>query len=235
MFKEVNMIVHNAGKVYLIPNGVDLARFSPDVDGSHLKKKLGMKGRSVVLALSHHEPPYGLEYLIRAIPIVAKEKDNAVFVIGGDGSLKKSHQQLANDLEVKDKVIFTGRIPRSEVPYYYAMSDLMVFPALQAAFGLVVSEAMACGKPAIGTDVGGIPDQIVDGYDGFLVRPRNTREIAEKILWLLNNPKEARWMGMNGRKIVEEKFDLDKRIDRIIRLYASLCEGSAEGSNSDVA
>jgi glycosyltransferase involved in cell wall biosynthesis len=233
-FSEVNKIVRDADKVHLIPNGVDLKRFSPNIDGSYLRKKLGMKGRSVIFALSHHEPAYGLEYLIRAIPIVAKERDDVVFVIAGDGSLTKFHQKLANALEVRDKVIFTGRIPRSAVPYYYAMSDVMVVPQLQSAFGLVTSEAMACGKPVIGTDVGGTLDQIVDGYNGFLVRPRNPGEIAEKILWLLKDPKEARRMGMNGRKMVEEKFDVDKRIDKIIQLYASLCKRSSERSNSDV-
>jgi glycosyltransferase involved in cell wall biosynthesis len=197
-----------------------------------LRKRLGIEGRSIVFSLRHHEPTYGLEYLIRAIPIVAKEKDDVVFVIGGDGSLMKFHQQLAKALEVRDKVIFVGKIPRDEVPYYYAMSNLTVVPSLQEGFGLVVSEAMACGKPTIGTKVGGIPDQIVDGYNGFLVQPRDPGEIAEKILLLLNDPKEARRIGMNGRRIVEEKFDANKRTDKIIQLYSSLCNRSSDRVNS---
>jgi len=92
-------------------------------------------------------------------------------------------------------------------------------PSLQEAFGLVVSEAMACGKPVIGTRVGGILDQVIDGYNGFLVEPRNSAQIAERILWLIENPDEARRMGMNGRKIVEEKFNIDKRIEKIISIY----------------
>jgi glycosyltransferase involved in cell wall biosynthesis len=232
-FNEVNKIARDADKVHLIPNGVDLQRFSPNIDGSQLRKKLGIEGRSIVFALRHHEPKNGLEYLIRAIPIVAKERDDVVFVIGGDGSLMKFHKQLANALEVRDKVIFTGMIPQDEVPHYYAMSNLTVVPSLQEAFGLVVSEAMACGKPTIGTKVGGIPDQIIDGYNGFLVQPRNPREIAEKILSLLNDPKEARRMGMNGRKIVEEKFDANKRTDKIIQLYSRLCNRSSNRANSD--
>ncbi|MEM1583004.1 MAG: glycosyltransferase family 4 protein, partial [Candidatus Bathyarchaeia archaeon] len=122
----------------------------------------------------------------------------------------------------KDKVIFTGRIPQDEVPYYYSMSDIVVVPSLQEAFGLVVSEAMACGKPVIGTNVGGIPDQIIDGYNGFLVKPRSPEDIAEKIIWLLENQEEAKVMGMRGRKIVEEKFNIERKMDRIIELYKSL-------------
>jgi glycosyltransferase involved in cell wall biosynthesis len=224
-FNEVNKIVRNADKVHLIPNGVDLKRFNPNVNGSHLRKKLGVEGRTIVFSLRHHEPEYGLEYLIRAIPIVAKEKEDVVFVIGGDGSLMKFHQQLANDLGIRDKVVFVVSIPRDEVPYYYAMSNLTVVPSIQEAFGLVVSEAMACGKPTIGTNVGGIPDQIIDGYNGFLVQTRNHREIAEKILLLLNDPERARQMGVNGRKIVQDKFDANKRTAKIIQLYLSLLKG----------
>jgi glycosyltransferase involved in cell wall biosynthesis len=234
-FNEVSNIVRDSDKVHLIPNGVDLQRFSPNIDGGQLRKKLGIEGRSIVFTLRHHESQYGLEYLIRAIPIVAKERNDVVFVIGGDGSLMKFHQQLANALEVTDKVVFTGMIPRDEVPHYYAMSNLIVAPSLQEAFGLVVSEAMACGKPVIGTNVGGIPDQIIDGHTGFLVQTKNPREIAEKTLMLLNDPGEAGRMGMNGRKMVEEKFNVDMRTDKIIQLYANLCKRSSERSNSDVA
>lgn len=81
-----------------------------------------------------------------------------------------------------------------------------MIPSLQEASGLVVSEAMACGKPVIGFKVGGILDQIVDGYNGFLVRPRNSIEIAEKILWLIDHPKKIKeygykWKKNRGRKI----------------------------------
>lgn len=223
-FNEARNIVNGVDKVHLIPNGVDVQRFNPNLDGSNIRKKLGIEERKVIFTLRHHEPIYGLEYLIRAAPMVMKEEDDVVFVIGGDGSLRQYHQQLAVKLGVKEKIIFTGKIPRNETPYYYAMSDIVVVPSLQEAFGLVVSEAMACGKPVIGTKVGGIPDQIIDGYNGFLISPRNPLKIAEKILWLINNPKEARRMGMNGRRIAEEKFNIERRIDRLISLYHKILE-----------
>jgi glycosyltransferase involved in cell wall biosynthesis len=221
-FDEATKIVADADNGYLIPNGVDIKRFNPDLDGAQIRKRLGIEACTVIFTLRHHEPKYGLEYLIRAVPIVTKEKEDVVFVIGGDGSLRHHHEQLAVKLGVKEKIIFTGKIPQSETPYYYAMSDIVVVPSLQEAFGLVVTEAMACGKPVIGTNVGGIPDQIVDGYNGFLVQPRNPKEIAEKILWIIENPKEARRMGVNGRKVAEKKFNINKRIDKIIQLYKRL-------------
>lgn len=224
-FNEASKVVKNCSKVHLIPNAIDVQRFDPTINGSNISKMLRIEGHTVVFTLRGHEPKYGLEYLIRAVPLVVKERNDVAFVIGGDGSLRRYYEQLAVKLCVKEKLIFTGKIPQSEVPYYYAMSDIVVVPSLQEAFGLVVSEAMACGKPVIGTMVGGIPDQIIDGYNGFLVQPRNPSQIAEKILWLSNNPEKAKIMGMNGRKIVEERFDINKRIDKIRSLYEKLLAG----------
>jgi len=221
-FNEARNIVNNVDNVHLIPNGVDPQRFIPNLDGSDVRKKLGVEGCTVIFTLRAHEPKYGLEYLIRAAPMVTKDKEDVIFVIGGDGSLRHYHQQLAVKLGVKEKIIFTGKIPQSETPYYYAMSDIVVVPSLQEAFGLVVTEAMACGKPVIGSNVGGIPDQIVDGYNGFLVKPKEPRIIAEKILYLYEHQQESKRMGKRGRRIAEEKFDMKRRINRILSLYKQL-------------
>jgi glycosyltransferase involved in cell wall biosynthesis len=221
-FNETSRIVNDADKVQLIPNGVDVEKFNPNLDGSHIRKELGIEGCTVVFSLRRHEPKYGLEYLIRAASIVTGKRNDVLFVIGGDGSLRQYHEQLAVKLGVKGRIMFTGKIPQNEVPYYYAMSDIVVVPSLQEAFGLVVSEALACGKPVIGTNLGGIPDQIIDGYNGFLVRSRNPKEIAEKILWLIGDPNEARRMGINGRKFVEKKFDMKDRVNQILTLYKQI-------------
>jgi len=83
---------------------------------------------------------------------------------------------------------------------------------------------MATGKPVIGTNVGGIPDQIIDGYNGFLVPPRDPEAIAQKILYLVEKPEKSREMGKNARQVVEEKFNIEKRIDKIIEIYQQLSE-----------
>jgi glycosyltransferase involved in cell wall biosynthesis len=220
-FSESSRIVRQAEKVYLVPNGVDIERFNPSLDGSHTKRRWGIGDDvKVVFTLRGHEPKYGIEYLLRAASLL--KRDDVIFVIGGDGSLRPYHERLAVDLGIGKKTFFVGKIPQGEVPYYYAMSDIVVVPSLQEAFGLVVSEALACGKPVIGTKVGGIPDQILDGHNGFLVKPKDPKEIADKILWLLENPDAAKQMGLNGRKIVEERFDINKRIEKIISLYGEL-------------
>ena len=229
-FNECKKIVNDVAKVHLIPNGVDIEKFNPYISGFNIRKRHQIEGYAIVFTLKAHRPQYGLEYLIKAAPKVIKERRDVVFVIGGDGPLRHYHEKLAAKLGVRERVIFTGMIPRSLTPYYYAMSDMVVVPSLQEAFGLVVTEAMACGKPVIGTRVGGIPDQIIDGYNGFLVRPRSPEEIAEKIIYLVDNPDEARHMGMNGRRIVEERFNIEKRVEKIISIYEEVLSAEHFGS-----
>lgn len=221
VLNEAKKIMKNHERLHLISNGVDIVKFNPTLNGMFIRNKLGING-PVVFTLRHHEPKYGIEYLIKAAALVIKERKDAVFIIGGDGSLKKQHELLVEKLGIKDHVIFTGTIPQSQVPYYFAASDVVAVPSIQEAFGLIVSEAMACGKPVVGTNVGGIPDQIIDGYNGFLVKPKDHIELSEKILLCINDSKMARRMGANGRKIVEDKFNIEKRIDRIISLYKRL-------------
>ena len=221
-YDEALRIATDAKKVKLIPNGVDANRFNISSNASELRRHLGIGNKFVVFSLRTHEPKYGLEYLIRAAQIVINQGLNVMFVIGGDGFLRQYHEKLAEELGIRKNVIFTGKIATEDVPFYYALSDLVVVPSIQEAFGLVVSEAMACGKAVIGSNVGGICDQIIDGYNGFLVEPRNFGKIAEKILWAISNSEELKEMGMNGRRTVEQKFNIERRIDAIIEIYKDL-------------
>jgi glycosyltransferase involved in cell wall biosynthesis len=217
-FEAVNEIIEK-DRIKFIPNGVNLGKFNPSLDCTYLREKLGVGNWSVIFSLRSHERVYGLEYLIRAAEIVSKQRDDVLFILGGDGTLRQTHEKLVTELGLRKKIIFTGKIAREEVPYYYCLSKIVVVPSVQEAFGLAVSEAMACEKPVIGSNLGGIRDQIVDGQSGFLVEPKSPIKIAEKILWLLANPDESTRMGLNGRKIVEEKFNIEKRIDKVIKVY----------------
>ena len=209
-------------KLWLIPNGSDLKRFRPDIDGSRVRDNFALHGKFIVFTLRGHEPTYGIEYLIRAAPRVLRKSRRIHFVIGGDGSLRHYHERLAEELGVAENITFTGHISREATPRFYAASDVVVAPSLQEAFGLVITEAMASGKPVIGSNVGGIPDQIIDGYNGFLVKPKDPRVIAEKILYLYEHQDEAKTMGKRGRRIAEERFDINRRIERIFSLYENL-------------
>lgn len=214
MQRKALEVLGSAETVRLIPNAVDLAKFSEAIETVQRHSE-----RKIVFALRAHKPQHGLEYLIRAIPRVLQSCPDAHFVVGGDGPLRPSLQRLSADLGIGDHIEFTGTIRGRLLPGYYQRCDLVVVPSIVEAFGMVVAEAMACGKPVVASRVGGILDQVVDGYNGFLVPPANAEELADKILAVLQNDDLARRMGANGRRLAERRFDLRDKVARLCELY----------------
>ena len=230
VYNEASKCGASKEKLHLIHLGVDLERFSPARDGEEIKKlkeELKVRDKYIIFTLKSHEPRYRIEDVIRAASIILKQRRDVVFLIGGQGSLKPYHEKLARELGISKHIIFLGKIPCNKLPLFYSMCDVFVNPALGEGFGIVTAEAMASGKPVIAVRRYGSIDLVSNYVNGFLVNPMNAEQIAEKILWLVSNPEEAKRMGMKGRKIVEEKFDIDKRIDRIISLYHRILEGRA--------
>jgi len=221
-YKKALELGCSASKLILIPNAVDVKRFNLGVSGFPVREMLGLGKKPVIFILGAHEPHKGIKYLIKAIPTVLKDVPNAFFLIGGDGSLRSSHEVLVKELGVSENVIFTGYIPLEETPQFYAACDIFVVPSVVEAFGLVTIEAMACGKPVIGTNVGGIPDIIEDGVNGYLVKTKDFGALAEKILILLKDSDLREKMGKAGRETVEKKFNIKYRAEKIIKLYNSL-------------
>ena len=222
IYREAQKIVKNPDRVHLIHNGVDITRFHPSLDGRKIRDQYDLHGKFIIFTARHHRCVYGLEYLIRSAPIVLKKRNDIVYIIGGDGPLRPHLINLARTLGVEKHIIFTGYIPRDQIPHYYAASDVVVVPSLQEGWGLAVTEAMATGKPVIGTKVGGISDQIIDGYNGSLVPPRDPEAIAQKILELAENPEKTKEMGKKARQLAEEKFNIEIRTKMIITLYKEL-------------
>ncbi len=222
VYREAVKVRGRAEGVHLIPNGVDTERFNPGLDGTPIRKLHGIEGKQVVFTLRHLRPIYGISWLLLAAKLVLSERKNTIFIIGGEGPLRERYESLKRRIGISDGVIFTGRIPKELAPLYYAASDIVVMPSLQEAWGLVATEAMACGKPVVATNVGGLPDQVVDGFNGFLVPPGDPKALADRILYLLDNPSEARRMGLNGRRLAVERFSIEKRVDGILELYESL-------------
>ncbi|MEM2178858.1 MAG: glycosyltransferase family 4 protein [Candidatus Methanomethylicaceae archaeon] len=215
-------------KLHLIPLGVDLEEFNLTKSRSSeaLKRRFGIQDKYIVFTLKAHEPRYRIEDVIKAASLVLKRRRDIVFLIGGQGSLKLYHKKLANVLGVSNNIIFLPKIPSKKLPLFYSMCDIFVNPALGEGFGMVTAEAMAMGKPVIAIKRYGSIDLISDYRNGFLVDPMNPRQIAEKILWLIEHPDEAKRMGINGRRIIEEKFDVKKRINKIINLYKRILNSS---------
>ncbi len=218
-------------KVRIVPNGVDCEAFRPDLDPSTIGQRSNLSGKKIVLfvgALSKWHSYKGLDILINALAIASRLRRDIALLVVGDGTLKPTYQKLTSELNLTDRVAFAGNVSDQDLPSYYAASDLLILPSKDRSegFGLTILEANACGKPAIGSDVGGIPDVIHHEYNGLLVPPSNPEALSAAITRLIENDSLRREMGRNGRRFAEE-HDWSKVAEATEKIYLEALESSA--------
>jgi glycosyltransferase involved in cell wall biosynthesis len=218
--------------VHFIPNGVDCHRFSPTMDTSYWRKRLGLASREhLVLCPRRLEKKNGVSYFIQAAISLLKEGVRDVkFAVAGDfvGPRSESEEDIVANLvgnsTFKDCFYILGRVENKDMPGLYASSDVVVIPSLMEATSLSAMEAMAAGKPLVSTDVGGLPFLVRDGENGFLVPPRQPSELARAIERLLDSPALRTEFGKNGRARVEKELDWRIIAKRTKEIYVAAIE-----------
>lgn len=176
-----------AQKVTVIPNAVDIDKFA--VGGTAdlaLKASLGLQDKRLIGFIGSFYAYEGLDILLRAVPLMlAKQPDLRVLLVGG-GPQDAQLKQLAAELNIADKVVFTGRVPHEQVQQYYDLLDVMVYPRLSMRLTELVTplkplEAMAQGRLLAASDVGGHLELIEDGKTGVLFRAGDPQSLADKV------------------------------------------------------
>jgi glycosyltransferase involved in cell wall biosynthesis len=209
-------------KIRVIHNGVDVNKFKPAVDRRKVKEELGFNPDDLaILSVGRLYARKGLFTLIESMPAVVKHFPNAKFIISGKGQSDEMRKLIAHadKLGVKNNIIFTGYYPDRKLPKLYQAADVFAFSTFYEHHPFAVLEALATGLPVVTTTVGGIPETITSGKNGFLVEPFNPRLFGEKILYLLEHPEEATEMGAWARKTVLERFDWRIVVKDAMKVY----------------
>ena len=210
------------GKYEIIPNGVDLHRFS--VQAEPLPQFAD--GKLNILYLSRIEPRKGLKYLLHAIPQIRASYPNTRFIIASDGPQRARYERFVRRQGWPD-VVFTGFVRSDELPRYYASCDLFCAPSTGSeSQGVVLLEAMASSKPIVASNIEGYCDVIHDGDDGLLVPPRDSEALAGAICRLLGDANLRASMGAKGREHAGE-FSWPRITSRIVDYYQMLIEQHA--------
>ena len=164
----------------------------------------------------------GVNYLIRAIKSI--ENKNIKALIIGSGNLKKQYQELVKELKLENRVKFAGYVSDEELPKHYNLASVFTLPSINKneAFGIVLIEALACGKPLIASNLKGVRAVVESGKNGLLVEPKNTRDLAEKIKYLYDNPNMVKRLSENGLKKVKEHYRLPIIGDKLEKIYLDL-------------
>ena len=205
--------------------GLPLTKIHSGVDPSVFLPGSGETGGRSILWVGRMTREKGVEYLIRAMKDISIAHPSASLLLVGDGPLRGSLETLARDIGVSEFVSFMGWKDHSEMVSIYAASDIVALPSLSEGLPMVLLEAMASGKPVVATRVGGIPELIDQGGNGYLVAPGSESEIADRVMELLARPELAAQMGTASRALVESSHSWVAVAMRVSSVYASVVGG----------
>ncbi|WP_236951040.1 glycosyltransferase [Methanobacterium subterraneum] len=205
-------------KIDVIPFGVDTDFFRPlDV----------YKDENIfqILSVGYLIERKGFEYLIRAMPHVLEKHENVQLKIVGSGPLESKLKSLIYELDLTGKVEIVKNVSDEKLLMLYNSADLFILPSIvdsqgnTEGLGVVLLEAMACGVPVIGSDVGGISDIIEDGKNGVLVEQKIKSKLSSNISLLLSDNELRNSLVINGQSDVKAKFSWKKISDRYIKEF----------------
>lgn len=218
MADEIRKITGNANQyIAMTPFGVNTEVFKPLDNKEHNK-------RPVIGIVKSFLPVYDIPLLIEGFSLTHKKMDvKPVLKIYGDGPLKDQLHDLAKETGVGEDIHFMGRIPNNYVPNALNGLDIFVNCSKQESFGVNVLEAMACGLPVIVTDCVGPREIIEDGISGFILKDRNPETLANVMIYILNDEKEQRKMGVLGRKRVLEHYDWETNLLELENVLKNNC------------
>lgn len=216
-------------KLSVVLNGIDTDFFQPQ-DGSSDRERLWGSAGPVIFSMARVVKDKGFQFLIKAMPSVLKEHPHALLVVGGEGPYLPELRALAGREGVENAVRFTGRIPEEELPSHYRSCDLFALATtFVEGFGLVIAEAMACGRPAAASDIGGVPEVVRDGVTGRIFPPGDQKEITRAILELLSDDGRLREMGGAARRDAEKRFGAGRMALETARVYEAVRSSPAPG------
>ncbi|WP_174535827.1 glycosyltransferase family 4 protein [Micromonospora chalcea] len=207
--------------------GVDVDTYHPDVDGTEVRKRLGLADRPVVVCVSRLVPRKGQDMLIRALPEIRRRVPGAALLVVGGGPYRSTLEKLARQSGLEQDVVFTGSVPSADLPAHYAAGDVYAMPCRTRnrgldveGLGIVYLEAGATGLPVVAGDSGGAPDAVRDGETGYVVGGRDVAQLADRVATLLADRDLARQFGAAGRAWVEREWRWETQAQRMAALLA---------------
>ncbi|NQV89545.1 MAG: glycosyltransferase family 4 protein [Parcubacteria group bacterium] len=207
------------------PFGVELDRFKPGEE-THLRSDLNLDSDIPVLLFvggldaAHHFK--GLTVLFEALEKLVAQSWHLVVV--GEGPLRETYKANADAADLSQRVTFAGNVSDEDLPRYYRLADMHLFPSTGRgeAFGLVAAEAAASGTPSIASNLPGVRTVVRDGDTGLLVTPNDVEELSKGILTLLEQPEVRRRFGLSARIHAEQHYGWEPIMDRLEETYESV-------------
>ncbi|HYF83729.1 MAG TPA: glycosyltransferase [Clostridia bacterium] len=208
-------------RISVIYGGVCQVKELGDEERDRVRQSWGIAAEEIVVGVvARLTQVKGHKHFIDAAEIISRDNVNVKFVIAGTGPKEQELKDLAAQRGLADRVVFTGFI--DNIYEIFNIIDINVISSLSEALCLSIIEGMCVGKPSVGTNIGGIPEVIKDGYNGFLVPAGDSIMLADAILKLVRDPELRKAMGEKGRELVAQNFTADAMARGIEELYEAV-------------
>ena len=207
--------------VELIPNFVNCDVFCPAEDSGR-REEFALHGEKVLAHLSNFRPVKRVSDVVEIFALVRKDIPAKLLMIG-DGPDRTVAEWLTREKRLTPDVIFLGK--QNQVQNLLNCADALLLPSELESFGLAALEAMACGVPAVCSNVGGVPEVVRDGVEGYLVPPRDVQTMAARALDILTSPERREQMGKAARQRALSKFCSNNIIPLYVELYERVVNG----------
>jgi phosphatidylinositol alpha-1,6-mannosyltransferase len=200
-------------KMVRLAPGIDTDHFSPSKKNPRIREELGLEDKKIIVSVGRLVHRKGQDFLIDALPIIARDVPNVHLLMVGEGPYRTELQKRSKLLDVQDRITFIGRVQYAELPEYICAGDIFAMPSRSRLAGLEVEglgivylEASACGLPVIGGVSGGAPDAVLEGKTGFSVDGTSSSEIADAVIRLLNDSDLSARLGAHGRQWIVDQW-----------------------------
>ncbi len=215
----IRLHICDAQRVVAIPNGMNANRVSPSTDRTSVRTSWGISNdECVILAMGRLAPQKGLEYLLRAIPMIAREATVPFRVIlVGEGPLRVSLESMVEELDLRDRVLFLGF--QADVGNVIAAADIIAIPSLWEGLSIALLEAMLAGKPIVASNIGSNREVAEESQSALLVPPKDVEQLAQALIALLKDqPLRAR-LAATAQRVVHEEYSESRMLDSYWREY----------------
>ncbi len=210
----------NERKIVPVHNGINVNEFKPSEE-TNVRMKYGIDG-PMLLFVGRMITQKGVPYLIEAMPLVLEKHPRTKVLLVGRGNSLESLKKKVKAMGLEDSVIFSGYMSEEMLKEAYGTCDVFVLPSVWEVLPIAILEAMASRKPVVCTNAGGDAELVEDGLNGYVVRMRDPKALAEKVNALLDDPEKRAQMGKASRKRAEEEFDWKLIAARTKQVYEEL-------------
>jgi len=228
----ININHFNPDKIVSIPTGVDIDMFNPEVAHTDIREELNLKPSTpLVGAVSVIRSWKGLDYLVKAVPLILKEIPEARFVIAGEGPHRNTLEKTIKETGVEDKVYLLGH--QEDIVNVLHFIDILVHPSY-ANEGLpqTILQAMAMKKPVIASNLAPLKEVVIENETGILTPIKDNKGIARAVIKLLHDKELSKKLGENGRRLVVSSYSFTAMLDKLETLYIKQSKVESHGNSS---